>query len=173
MKRNKNLAKAVNRDDQGYLVHAVQRFMDNVEILGDKDDPDACWRWLGSSTKEGYGLFTVMPKVRVTAHRFSYIVFNGPMPEDTEPHHTCDNPWCVNPRHLEAMTHYENFLRGKSEAAQKARWSYCKRGHPFTEENTGTDHRGNRFCKTCRKSGAYNTGTMPRRKTPATLVAGA
>ena len=63
------------------------------------------------------------------------------------------NPACVNPAHLEAVTHRENVLRGAGVSAIQARKTHCKHGHEFTPENTmkvrTPSGNGGRRCRTC------------------------
>lgn len=75
-----------------------------------------CWHWLGA--KWGlpgylYGQIRLGDgsAKRITAHRFAYIHANGPIPDDLDVDHLCNNKLCVNPAHLEAVTHRENIIR--------------------------------------------------------------
>src|SRR5882757_7719220 len=108
----------------------------------------SCWNWSGAKNEKGYGLFSTGHSRKIYAHRFSYIRAHGLIPEGTEIHHTCNNPSCVNPQHLEAITHKENMSHGK-----RTTQTHCKRGHLFDERNTyrHSGKRGNsRGCRKCR-----------------------
>jgi hypothetical protein len=90
----------------------------------------------------------------VLAHRFSYELMVGPIPESYTLDHVkargCINTLCVNPGHLEPVPLKINLLRGLSPTALNAKKTACKHGHPFDEENTYAWH-GYRFCRACQK----------------------
>jgi hypothetical protein len=90
-----------------------------------------CWEWQGWLNGDGYGTHRKQP-----AHRFSYELHIGPIPDGLVIDHLCRNPRCVNPEHLEAVTTRINTMRGVSPGAKAARTNRCKRGHEFTPENT-------------------------------------
>src|ERR1041384_578825 len=98
--------------------------MEKVEVTPD------CWLWKGWTAK-GYGMIKVAGR-GVGAHRVSYELFVGPIPDGFEPDHLCKNTMCVRPDHLEPVTHQENVLRGSSPAATHAQQLTCVQGHPFT-----------------------------------------
>lgn len=109
---------------------------------------DTCWLWTGTKP-DGYGRFYYDGAKR-PAHRFAYELLVGPIPAGLEIDHLCRNHGCVNPDHLEPVTHAENLRRGKTRAWWNERKTHCKHGHPFTPENTYTyPGRKKRGCRTC------------------------
>lgn len=87
-----------------------------------------CWRWTGALDPDGYGQVSVAGKTK-QAHFASWEAVNGPVPEGHELDHLCRVRCCVNPDHLEAVTHSENVRR--AVAAQKVE----KRGGAGTVDN--------------------------------------
>jgi hypothetical protein len=80
-----------------------------VRFWSKVDQGEDCWRWT-ACTSNGYGRFSVK-RQPVLAHRFAYELLVGPIPEGLELDHLCRNRWCVNPDHLEPVTHDENVRR--------------------------------------------------------------
>ena len=127
---------------------------------------DGCWEWLGS-TSTGYGCFR-----RGYAHRYSYELHKGAIPDGLQIDHLCRNRLCVNPDHLEAVTVRVNVLRGVSRVAANARQSHCIRGHEFTPENTRRRANGSRACRECgRQRGRAKRGTGPAMDPPVMPLA--
>lgn len=120
-----------------------ERFWDKVQ----PEPNTGCWLWLGSGTPYGYGMIGHRYK-KIYAHRLSYEMNVGPMPSDRELDHLCRNRWCVNPDHLEPVTHRVNTLRGTAPSAQNARKTHCKMGHVLDDNNTYHSC-GRRICRIC------------------------
>lgn len=110
-----------------------------------RPDLGPCWLWTACISGNGYGHFN-----RNSAHRWSYIEANGPIPKGLEPDHLCRNRRCVRPTHLEAVTHRENVLRGQSLSAENAAKTNCPQGHAYSGSNLKMDEaRGIRLCRIC------------------------
>lgn len=112
-----------------------------------------CWLWTGGLDKKGYANLNVEGR-STKAHRWSWEQVNGPIPDGLHIDHLCRVRHCVRPDHLEPVTLAENNRRQAD-----ALYPTCKRGHPWTPENTGTVTRGG--WKTCRKC---NAERMQRRR---------
>lgn len=125
----------------------------------EKEGHGGCWKWIGARWSKGYGKFTEpVTQRRIGAHVWGYKNFVGPIPEGMELDHLCRNPWCVNPEHLEPVTHLENVRRGLApivNGARNAAKTHCPRGHEYTEANTY--YRKNRSGRNCRACGAIVT----------------
>jgi hypothetical protein len=76
-----------------------------------------CWLWMGARLKSGYGRMNVMTPAgehfATLAHRVSYRAFKGGETYEKDVHHVCGNRSCVNPEHLQVMSHRENCATGR------------------------------------------------------------
>lgn len=121
---------------------------------------ETCWLWTGNTNKDrkgkhrkaGYGQFASQ-RIRseqktILAHRFSYELHKGPIPEGLTIDHLCRNTLCVNPDHLEAVTTKENILRGTNPMAINSRKTHCKNGHTLKSASK-TKQGLKRKCREC------------------------
>lgn len=120
-----------------------------------------CWEWVGAKISTGYGSLTNGQRGSVLAHRKSYEIVVGPIPEGLTIDHLCRNRACINTDHLEPVTNAENTRRA---AALR---THCVKGHPFDGDNVRVQVRKNgwrqRICVTC----ARVTGSAHMRRVRA------
>jgi hypothetical protein len=118
-----------------------------------RKDEAGCWIWQGQLGSCGYGRVYHDGKMR-SAHRAAWTLVNGPIPQGLEIDHLCRVRNCINPSHLEAVTHAENCQRGTAglnlAAFQRAK-THCPQGHPYSGENLYLPPSGGRICRTCRQ----------------------
>ena len=138
---------------------------------------NGCWEVSSFKDKNGYAVVWFSgvkgKEVVIRAHRFTYEIHKGKIPEGLVIDHICRNTGCVNPDHLEAVTQSVNVKRSfrngelmrmlskeqrrervraaviKSSEVARAR-THCKRGHEFSLENTYVHPtKGSRRCQAC------------------------
>lgn len=88
-----------------------ERFWSHVDKSGE------CWIWTASRVPWGYGK-TVRNREETYAHRYSWEMAYGPIPDGMLVMHSCDNPPCVNPSHLLLGTPKDNM----DDMRAKGRW---------------------------------------------------
>lgn len=129
--------------------HPLELFSRHVKEL-----ENGCWIWIGGTTPRGYGCQKIEGKM-VRAHRLSYQIFKGPIPEKMYVCHTCDVPLCVNPDHLFIGTPLDNVndMRNKRRdnyiGRPKNNGKYCKWGHEYTPETIFYNSNNVRGCRIC------------------------
>jgi hypothetical protein len=119
-----------------------ERFREKFVI----DASSGCWLWTGATDRGGYGQFAVFAGNASIAHRVSYRIYRGEIPEGLQLDHLCRVRHCVNPDHLEPVTHRENMRRGVHACSLK---THCPRGHAYDEENTYWIQGRRRQCRAC------------------------
>lgn len=127
---------------RGISASVIRRIFQKIEW-----PPDmwlGCWIWKASKIK-GYG-YIGNSRLKYV-HRETYRFFIGDVPNGKELDHRCRETACVNPWHLEPVTHKENCLRGVSPAAIRAKQTECVHGHPL---EVNPSRPSTRFCRTCK-----------------------
>lgn len=114
-------------------------------FLAKTNKTDGCWLWVGATGSNGYGQMQFGPR-KQQAHRISYQLFVGPIPENLTLDHICRIRNCVNPYHVRPMTMIENSRIGNRFTARPK----CHKGHAYTPENTKL-YRGYRVCRRCKR----------------------
>lgn len=116
-----------------------------IPLIAEKITPSSeCWIWTASRKQNGYAQYNTGGR-NWNAHRLVYLLAGGQLGSDEELDHICGVRHCVNPRHLEPVTHLVNVQRASAKVTA------CPRGHRYTPENTYT-WRGCRSCRTCRRA---------------------
>jgi hypothetical protein len=117
-----------------------------------------CLVWFGTRRTNGYGVTVFMGK-QTTTHRVMYQLHTQQsVPLGMEVDHLCNNRACINPEHLQLVTHSENMRLSKNRRAT------CRAGHEWTEASTylatikrkGEGTRLQRYCRICRANTQRN-----------------
>lgn len=164
-----------------YTAAEIARFWPRVQRVSE------CWDWMAGKTLAGYGRIRAGGR-SVYAHRMSYELAKGPIPDGLTIDHLCRNRGCVNPAHLEAVPIGVNVLRGNGIAARRARGeivdvkslrksqptpkTHCIRGHELSGRNLVTTRSASyldgvrRRCRICQSA---EKGEQYRRRRAAAV----
>lgn len=145
-----------------YTSKFPDRFWNKVE------KGDTCWIWTARKNKYGYGEISYNNTVW-KAHRLSYLINYGDFDKDLYISHICDNPSCVNPKHLFLSTQKQNMedmVKKKRHGnfskelisydewllirPNKSKKDLCKKGHELSDENTRIKKGSKYFVRLCR-----------------------
>jgi hypothetical protein len=151
-----------------------ERFWSRVQGRGTA----GCWIWTGPLTN-GYGYFHVEGK-SARAHRWAYQVLVGPIPDGLVIDHLCRVRNCVNPAHMEPVTHAENTRRGLVAIPGRPdhpmrRITHCPQRHPYDEANTILIVRGPysvRKCRECKRAEGRASHHRNRQRRLAAMTPG-
>src|ERR1700728_2715027 len=150
--------------------------LERFEFYAMPEPNTGCWLWAGAVDSDGYGAICVGPDVKKErgyatkirkAHRISYELFRGPIPDGLGVLHRCDMPCCVNPDHFFLGTNTDNVRDMIAKGRQNltglnlefggtlARTLYCKQDHPLYGENLYVNpNTGRRQCWACMRVSA-------------------
>jgi hypothetical protein len=109
---------------------------------------DECWEWLAVRHPDGYGKVWFEGRLQY-AHRVTYQILVGEIPDGLVTDHLCRNRGCVRPDHIEPVTQRTNLLRGDTFMAAYAAKDTCPRGHVYDV----ISHRDRR-CSVCSRDSA-------------------
>lgn len=125
-----------------------------------QDDATGCWLWTAYTHPTGYGRIAIGGGHTRNAHQVAYQLLVGPVADGLELDHLCRVRRCINPAHLEPVTHQINVIRGAIGMK-----THCPYGHAYTTANTyRSPSRGARECRTCqrRREQARRTPRIPK-----------
>lgn len=132
---------------------SVRPVVERIEEQVIPEPNSGCWLWMGSVDRDGYGRISTSPKSglprNVLVHRAMYAHYQGRIPDGLTIDHLCRVRCCCNPDHMEPVSNVTNVMRGMSPAAENARKTICKRGHPLSGGNLFVNTHGERQCREC------------------------
>jgi hypothetical protein len=152
------LARFLEGHRRGRSRPALERFWEKVDKTPGYGPWGDCWEWT-ASCRPIYGVFHYEGSDQ-SAHRVSWQLAYGVIPDNLWVLHRCDNPLCIRPNHLFLGTHADNMQDRQNKgrtispcAIRNSQKTHCPKGHPYSDENTFL-YRKNRRCRLCRRQGS-------------------
>lgn len=129
----------------GHRLDHLDRLFSKIEIY-----ENGCWIWQGSRDSHGYGRTNIGKGKIKNTHVLFFTWLVGEVPKGLELDHLCMTQSCVNPDHLEPVTHAENIRRW----AASLNITHCPQGHKYDGNNTYVNPLGRRICRICSNAAA-------------------
>lgn len=101
-----------------------------IEAFYIVDSVTGCWNWTQNKNQKGYGLYRYNGGIKM-AHRYLYIKYKGTIPAGLEIDHLCRNRACVNPDHLETVTHTINRRRSTQTKLTEFQVAKIRERYPY------------------------------------------
>lgn len=123
---------------------------DDLWAMAMPEPNSGCLLWMRQIGDSGYGKFRGHQ-----VHRFAYELVHGAIADGLEPDHLCRVKCCINPDHMEPVTHEENLRRAgildRVGALNRAK-THCPQGHAYEGYNLFIHKNGARACRTCMRN---------------------
>lgn len=132
------------------------RFWLRVKV---ESDGTGCWLWTGRVRPNGYGSCSV--RGEANAHRSAYAALVGPIPAGLTIDHLCRVRRCVNPAHMEPVTHLENVRRAAAFVDRSVK-EFCVRGHRVPDVGHLRLRDGRWRCAECHRENSRSTAARAR-----------
>lgn len=130
----------------------MQSLQARIEKHSTPEPNTGCVLWHGVTSPDGYGRIKISGRHQYV-HRVAYELATGkPIPEEQDIDHLCRVRCCVNPAHMEPVSHRENCLRGtcgQVNAQRQRAKTHCPRGHEYAGANLWVEKDGHRHCRAC------------------------
>lgn len=128
------------------ISNPIERFWSKI------DKTDTCWLWRSGVISTGYGLFFVHKGNRQLAHRYSFELANGTIPDGMVIDHICHTERCVNPKHLRAASQKQNCenkagpnCNNRSSGIRGVTWDKSRNLWSTMVMHNGKNHSAGRF----------------------------
>lgn len=145
-----------------------KRFSTKYEV----DPVSGCWLWTAAVRPDGYGAIQMgATRGTILAHRLSYLMSSGVIPDEPELDHLCRVRRCVNPSHLEPVSTRENGIRGVPFRESPTQ---CPKGHEYALHGKRFPSGEGTICKLCAADAQRRRrATLPRKVRVKPLTADA